>query len=92
MIPISKVRDLISKHEMLEKELSSGQIDKSKYAEKSKEYSDLNEIIDVAKEFNSYEKDKNDLEKIVEDKSSDLEMKELARLELSKLIKKMKIT
>ncbi len=88
MIPISKVRDLISKHEMLEKELSSGQIDKSKYAEKSKEYSDLNEIIDVAKEFNSYEKDKNDLEKIVEDKSSDLEMKELARLELSKLIKK----
>ena len=44
MIPISKVRDLISKHEMLEKELSSGQIEKKKYAEKSKEYSDLNDI------------------------------------------------
>ena len=45
MIPISKVRDLISKHKSLEKELSSGEIDKKKFAEKSKEYSDLNEII-----------------------------------------------
>ena len=33
MIPISKVRDLISKHKSLEKELSSGEIDKKKFAE-----------------------------------------------------------
>ena len=50
MIPINKVRDLISKHSLLEKELSSGEIDKTKYAEKSKDYSDLNEIIQEIKE------------------------------------------
>ena len=33
MIPISKVRDLISKHKSLEKELSSGEIDKKFFAE-----------------------------------------------------------
>ena len=44
MIPVNKVRDLISKHESLEKELSSGTVDKKKFAEKSKEYSDLNDI------------------------------------------------
>jgi len=40
MLPISKVDSLILKHAQLEKELSSGNIDKKKFAEKSKEYSD----------------------------------------------------
>ena len=48
MLPISKVKDLILKHSLLEKELSSGEVDKKKFAEKSKEYSDLNEIINEA--------------------------------------------
>ena len=34
MIPISKVKDLIQRHSLLEKELSSGDIDKKKFAEK----------------------------------------------------------
>ena len=42
MIPKNKVNDLILKHSLLEKELSSGEIDKKKFAEKSKDYSDLN--------------------------------------------------
>ena len=90
MIPISKVRDLISKHKSLEKELSSGEIDKKKFAEKSKEYSDLNEIIQEANDYNSFESSKEDLEKILTDKDSDEEMKELANTELEDLIKKMK--
>ena len=45
MVPIKKVEDLINKHSNLEKELSSGNVDKKLFAEKSKEYSDLNEII-----------------------------------------------
>ena len=49
MIPNKTIEDLISKHAMLEKELSAGQVDKKLFAEKSKEYSDLNEIIDDAK-------------------------------------------
>ena len=34
MIPVSKVKDLIQRHSLLEKELSSGDIDKKKFAEK----------------------------------------------------------
>ena len=45
MVPLSKVQDLIAKHSRLEKELSSQEIDKKSFAEKSKEYSDLNDII-----------------------------------------------
>ena len=45
MIPLKKVNELISYHKTLEKELSSSDIDKKKFAEKSKEYSNLNEII-----------------------------------------------
>ena len=48
MVPIKTIQDLISKHSSLEKELSSGQIEKKQYAEKSKEYSDLNDIITVS--------------------------------------------
>ena len=58
MIPVSKVKDLIQRHSLLEKELSSGDIDKKKFAEKSKEYSDLNEIINEATEYVSFESEK----------------------------------
>ncbi len=63
MLPISKVQDLISKHALLEKELSSGEVDKKKFAEKSKEYSDLNEIIKEAIEYNNFKKNTDELKK-----------------------------
>ena len=56
MIPLKTIKDLISKHTVLEKELSSGDVDKKLFAEKSKEYSDLNDVIDDAKKYFSYEK------------------------------------
>ena len=90
MIPIKKVEDLINKHSNLEKELSSGNVDKKLFAEKSKEYSDLNEIIKEAKDYISFEKNKNDLEKIINDSSSDKEIKEIAYMELQEIIKKHK--
>jgi len=88
MIPVNKVRDLISKHESLERDLSSGTVDKKKFAEKSKEYSDLNDIIKEAKEYLSFSKEKEELEKICLDKNSEKEIKDLADFELSELIKK----
>ncbi len=51
MIPLKTVEELISKHSFLEKDLSSGKIDKKLFAEKSKEYADLNEIIQDAKKI-----------------------------------------
>ena len=90
MIPINKVRDLINKHMQLEKELAEGNLDNKKIAEKSKEYSDLNEVVKEAREYVSYESEKNDLEKIINDKKNDKEIKEMANLELIDLNKKNK--
>ena len=45
MLPREKVQNLIDRHLELEKELSSGRVEKKKFAEISKEYSDLNDII-----------------------------------------------
>ncbi len=90
MVPIKKVEDLINKHSNLEKELSSGNVDKKLFAEKSKEYSDLNEIIKKAKDYISFEKNKNDLETIINDSSSVKEIKEIAYIELQEIIKKHK--
>ena len=59
MVPQKKIIDLIKKHAELEIELSSGKVDKKLFADKSKEYSDLNDIINEAKEFNSFEKCEN---------------------------------
>ena len=85
MIPRKTIEDLISKHEVLEKELSSGSIDKKTFAEKSKEYSDLNEIVADAKKYISYDLDKSELQKILDDKNSDEELIKMAEIELNDL-------
>ena len=82
MIPTKNIEDIILRHSLLEKELSSGKIDKKLFAEKSKEYSDLDDIIDDAKKYISYEQEKNDLEKILMDPKSDKEFKLMAENEL----------
>ena len=78
MIPTKTIEELIAKHSSLEKELSSGELDKKLFAEKSKEYSDINEIIDTAKKYISFENDKKELEKILNDQASDAELKKMA--------------
>ena len=83
MIPLKTIKELIVKHSNLEKELSTGNLDKKLFAEKSKEYSDINEIIDIAKKHVSFEIDKKDLEKLLEDQSSDDELKKMAEIELA---------
>ena len=85
MIPIKTVEELILKHSTLEKDLSSGEIDKKLFAEKSKDYSDVNEIIANAKQYISYENEKNELENIINDSSGDQELKKMAELELTDL-------
>ena len=91
MLPKEKVQNLIDRHRKLESDLSSGEIDKKKYAEISKEYSDLNDIVKQAKEYLSYHKDTEDLNTIINDKNSDIEMKEFANNELENLKKKFQI-
>ena len=85
MIPQKTIEELINKHSILEKDLSTGKIDKKMFAEKSKEYSDLNEIIEDAKKYISFEKDKIELEKILKDQNTDKELQNMAEKELDDL-------
>ncbi len=88
MIPIEKVKDIITKHDALEKELSSGNIDPKLFAKKSKEYSYLGDIISAAKEYVNFENEKKDLTNMVEDKSNDQEIIDLAQKDLKDLLNK----
>ena len=87
MLPNTKVQNLINRHAQLENELSAGNVDKKSFAEKSKEYSDLNEIIKEAKEYIVFNKSKDELEKIINDAQSEKDIIDLAQLELIDLIK-----
>tara|TARA_B100001245_G_scaffold197899_1_gene157074 strand:+ start:1087 stop:2163 length:1077 start_codon:yes stop_codon:yes gene_type:complete len=88
MIPIEKVKSIINTYEKLEKELSSSSIDKKDFVKKSKEYSNIGEIINEAKGYISFENEKEGLEKIINEKSADKEMIQLAKNELLQLTKK----
>ena len=91
MIPIQKVKEIISKHELLEKELSSGSLEPKLFAKKSKEYSNLENIISTAKNYLNFENEKKDLELILNDKKNDNEIIELAEKDLDEMkIKKEK--
>ena len=80
MIPQKTIEELINKHSALEKDLSSGKVDKKLFAEKSKEYADLNEIVNNAKKYLSFERDKSGLEKIISEPNSDEELKKWQKL------------
>tara|TARA_B100000614_G_C14088129_1_gene301672 strand:- start:10 stop:468 length:459 start_codon:yes stop_codon:yes gene_type:complete len=85
MIPEKTIEDLIARHSLLEKDLALGKIEKKLFAEKSKEYADLNEIINIAKKYQSFEKDKSELEKILNEKNTDEELLSMAKIELENL-------
>ena len=59
-LPIDKISEIIQKHSELEKELSSSSLDSKSFAQKSKEYSSLNEIIKYAVEYANFDKNKNE--------------------------------
>ena len=82
MIPAEKVKNIIEKYNSLEKELSSGKFDTKLFAKKSKEYSDLKNIIEIAREYLNFEKSKIDLSNIINDKKNDNEIIDLAQKEL----------
>ena len=88
MIPLEKLKLIVSTYQNLEKDLASSNIDKNDFVKKSKEYSSISEVIDTVKNYINYEKDKIDLEKIIEDKSNDNEMIQMAESELNELLKK----
>ncbi len=88
MIPLEKVKDIINKHTALEKELSLGNINPKLFAKKSKEYSNLGNIIETAKAFLNFETEKQELVNLVQDKTNEPDMIDLAQKDLNELIEK----
>jgi peptide chain release factor 1 len=88
MVPIEKVKDIIIQHDALEKELSSGSVNSKLFAKKSKEYSRLGKIILIARKFINFESEKKDLENMLQDKTSDQEIIDLAQKDLNELMEK----
>ena len=91
MIPLKTIEELITKHSSIEKDLSTGGLNNKLFAEKSKEYSDLNEIVGNAKDYISFQTEKEELEKILNDSSADEELKKMAEIELVDLKSKHEI-
>ncbi len=89
-LPLNKIKEIINKHSELEKELSKSNLDSKSFAKKSKEYSNLNDIIKNANEYLDFDQNKKDLEKILSETSSDKEIKDLAKTEIDELDKKHK--
>ena len=58
MIPLEKVKGLVTKHDDLEKELSTGNIDSKTFAQRSKEYSDLGSIVSYARDYLKFDNEK----------------------------------
>ena len=85
MIPINKVKDIVVKHDNLEKELASGKMDSKIFAKKSKDYASLRNIILVAKEYLNFEKEKKGLDQILNEKNNDSEIIELAKKDLKEI-------
>ncbi|MDC1148712.1 peptide chain release factor 1 [Pelagibacteraceae bacterium] len=82
MLPINKVKEIVSRYETLEKTLSQSDIDKNTYVKNSKEYASIGDIIVDIKSYIKMVEDKEGSEKILQDKSADKELKEMAELEL----------
>ena len=88
MVPLDKVKDIITKYENLEKELSSAKIDPKLFAQKSKEYSSLGEVVKIAREYINFDNVKKDLINMVQDKTNDKEIIDLAQKDLNELMEK----
>jgi peptide chain release factor 1 len=58
------------------------------FAKKSKEYSRLGKIILIARKFINFESEKKDLENMLQDKTSDQEIIDLAQKDLNELMEK----
>jgi len=90
MIPLEKLQNIFNRYNELENSLSKTDIDKKEFVKNSKEYSSIGEVIEIVKKYIQLYKDKDDLKKILEDKNSDKEIREMADSDLQ-LIKDQEI-
>ena len=57
MITAEKIKKIINNYELLEKDLASEKVSKKDFVQKSKEYSNIGEIINEARGYLAFEKE-----------------------------------
>ena len=85
MIPKDKVENIVSRFNELETILAKPDLKKDEFVSNSKEYSNLNEIINYAKDYLKVLEGLKSTKNILEDKSTDKEFYEMADKELKDL-------
>ena len=85
MISLEKLESIVNRYNDLESSLSKTDIDKKEFVKNSKEYSSIGEIIETVKSYIDAIKDKEDLKKILLDKNSDTEIREMAEHDLEEI-------
>ena len=81
MLPINKIKNIIDRFSELESILSDSQLKKEEFVSNSKEYSNLSEIINYAKDYLKILEDLKSTQNILDDKSTDKEFYEMATKE-----------
>jgi len=82
MIPIEKVKNIILRFEELETILAKPDIKKEDFVKFSKEYSNLNEVISYARNYVKTLDDLDQAKKIIEDKSVDKDLYDMAQYDI----------
>ena len=81
----TNLNKLLTRKSEIEKLLSSANIVAGEYKTLSKELSEILHVIELSSDLNKKRKEANDLEFIIRDKSSDNEIREIAKEEVKKL-------
>ena len=89
MLPINKVKEILLRYEVFECSLSQSDIDKNTFVKNSKEYASIGDIIDDVKLYIKIINDQKSSEKILEDKSAEKELREMAEQELNEIKNKI---
>lgn len=85
-----KLEQILLRHAFLENELATNlNLGRSEFVALSKELSELNEVVEITKEYKKLKKEVQDLEPLIKDPSTEKEIKDFAQEELLKLSKQL---
>src|SRR5580704_11627291 len=84
MLPDQKLNALISRHALLEHELSSG-LPPETYVKLSREFAELAPVVEAVNSYRAAQKELNDLTGLIADPATDSEMRKLAEAEKPEL-------
>ncbi|MGE0154412.1 MAG: peptide chain release factor 1 [Reyranellaceae bacterium] len=80
-----KLDQVVARHDELQRELSLGSLDAARFAQYSKEYSEITPLVEAIQTLRKAEQEAADLEAMLEDAATDAEMRAMAEQEQAAL-------